>query len=419
MSYLTFLKGLNIASLPHNVKSIQSDYLTIKTQERNNQNTKIKEGRVAVLSLKSPIVKYNQFWGAVGTTSMIRALQSISSEKDIAGVVLDIDSGGGQAYGTPVFHDFIKNYPKPVVAYTDGLMCSAAYHIASASSYIIANKRADSIGSIGAYMHLIDLEGIKEKEGAKVHKFYATKSEEKNAAFEEVLKGNYDRYTKEVLDPLVDEFIDDIKNSRPSIDEKVFKGASYNAEESLKNGLIDHIGLFEDAINKVFELSSLKDKVEEQKENQNTNENNLIMEEIQNNLPVLSTLLGKEGGLKLSSKFFSDKRGLFLTDEQLGVIENELDELKTKANFKNESLKSAQRKLDKVKQMIDESLAKVGLQSADSNEGSIRLLGDLLLKYGLQAGDTPTEAISEGDRFENKDSLINESDSHNTIYKNA
>jgi protease-4 len=40
-----------------------------------------------------------------------------------------------------------SRHSKAVVAYTDGLMCSAAYYN-GATSHIIANKRA-AIGSIG------------------------------------------------------------------------------------------------------------------------------------------------------------------------------------------------------------------------------------------------------------------------------
>jgi protease-4 len=34
-------------------------------------------------------------------------------------------------------------------------MCSAAYYIGSATSHIIANKRADAIGSIGVMVSLL------------------------------------------------------------------------------------------------------------------------------------------------------------------------------------------------------------------------------------------------------------------------
>jgi protease-4 len=59
-------------------------------------------------------------------------------------------------------------------------MCSGAYYIAAATQKIIANKRADAIGSIGAYATIVDSNGIFEHFGAKVHTIYAKKSTEKN-----------------------------------------------------------------------------------------------------------------------------------------------------------------------------------------------------------------------------------------------
>src|SRR5690606_27539836 len=133
-------------------------------------------------------------------------MQNMLNESNCAGVVLDIDSGGGQVSGTPEFHDVVKNASKPVVSYTDGLMCSAAYYIGSAASYIVANKRADAIGSIGVMIHFVDLTGYYEKKGAKVITEYATKSTEKNKAYEELIKGNPDEYIKKELDPINEDF---------------------------------------------------------------------------------------------------------------------------------------------------------------------------------------------------------------------
>ena len=403
-SYLTLLKELVIAGIKPNEKYVQSEFFTTRAQGEKTFNNESHSNRVAILSIKNPIVKYDQFFGVVGTKTMIRKLEAISLDEDIAGVVLDIDSGGGQCYGTPLFHDFIKNYPKPVVAYTDGLMCSAAYYIASACSHIIANKRSDAIGSIGAYAYVVNWDGAKEKLGAKVHMVYSSKSPEKNKAFEDLLKGNYDQYIKEELDPQVEQLIKDIKDVRPLINEEVFKGTTYNAEESLKNHLIDQIGSFDDAINKVFEFASSSKKTEEQKENGNNNKNTLTMKEIQNNLTSISDILGKEDGLKLSSKLFSDKKGVFLTAGQLELIESELKKRKDDFDSQVKLADGVRDELKNIKQAVKESLTKASLQAADSCEGSIYLLGNLLNKYGLQPGAMTTTIASKGDRFEDVES---------------
>ena len=126
------------------------------------------------------------------------------------------------------------------------------------ANHIIANKRAEAIGSIGAYTTILDLKGFYEQIGVKIHEIYATKSTDKNAEYREVLEGNYEPYLKNELDPLVDQFIEDMRNSRSNISEEVFNGATYNGPEALEKGMVDSLGDLNDAINKVFELSNNK-----------------------------------------------------------------------------------------------------------------------------------------------------------------
>lgn len=262
---------------------------------------------VAVVSLKSPIFKYDQECGPRGTKSYIARLNALKNNPDVSGVVLDIDSGGGQVYGTPEFHDFLKEYPKPVVAYTDGLLASAAYYIASGADHIVANRRADAIGSIGAYAEFLDLTGYYEKKGAKVHTIYAEQSTEKNKSYRDILEGNYDTYIKEDLNPTVDQFVQDIKSTRSKINKSVFKGAIYNAEKALELNLIDEIGSLETAISKVFELS---------KQNSKSNSKNMNTKEF----PQIQKALGLETPLAMNDN------GSFLNEEQLQSLENQLEQ---------------------------------------------------------------------------------------------
>jgi protease-4 len=266
--------------------------------------------QVAILSIKNPIVKHDQFCGPQGTKSMTRELLHLENDDSVAGVVLDIDSGGGQAYGTPEFHDFLKEYSKPIVAYTDGLMCSAAYYIGSAADSIVANKRAEAIGSIGAYTQILDVRGHYEKQGAKIHTIYATDSTEKNIAYREALDGDYEKYIKQELDPLVATFVADMQAARPSINKAVFKGATFNASNSLDLGLIDSIGNLQSAIDKVFELSS-----------KNTNTKNT--QKMSKNYANIQSALG----LEVAFESNSDK-GFFLSEHQMEVINLAMGEAK-------------------------------------------------------------------------------------------
>lgn len=287
-------------------------------------NGKNQSDYVLVIDLKDPIYKYSQECGPQGTKSKMRIMDRYKNDSFCKGIVLDIDSGGGQVSGTPEFYDYIINYGKPVVAYTDGYMCSAAYYIGSACSYIVANKRADHIGSIGTMVYFIDFTGWYEKEGAKVITEYATKSTDKNRDFEELLQGKPEGYIKNQLDPITEDFIADIKAVRKNVSEDVFTGGTYSASISLSKGLIDEIGTMQTAVDKVFEQA-----VQPSNLNPNTN-----MSKQRANLQAVLSL-----DAPLAS---TEENGSYLNEEQLDAVENRLGELETINSTLTEQLTAAQ-----------------------------------------------------------------------------
>ena len=264
---------------------------------------------VAVISIKQPILKFtDEYMGFLGSKFYMRLMDSLQSDPTCAGIVLDIDSGGGQVYGTGEFYDYITAYPKPVVTYTDGYLCSAAYYIGNAANYIVANKRADAIGSIGAYATFLDFTGLWEKLGAKSHTLYASLSTEKNFESREITNAaNYEPYIKNVLDPIVATFHTDMKATRPGLNEAVFAGSTWSGPEALAMGLVDELGTLDTAILKVHELDNL------QSNNQNSNNMSTPRANLQAVLGLGTTPLAETA-----------EKGTYLNAGQLDSIETDL-----------------------------------------------------------------------------------------------
>lgn len=359
-----------------------------------------KDNYVLILSLKDPIYKYNQECGPSGTKTKQRIMERYESDPTCKGVVLDIDSGGGQVSGTAEFYDFIKNYSKPVVAYTDGMMCSAAYYIGSAASHIVANKRVDAIGSIGTMINFIDMTGAYEKIGAKIITEYATKSTEKNKDFEDLLKGDPKGYIKNVLDPITDDFHTDMKAVRKNLSEDVLKGGTFNSQASLKNGLIDEIGTMQTAINKVFALAKKSPK--------NSNLNNSKQNTMSKlNVPLIEAAIGSA---------FSEgetENGILLTDEQANAIEallatnaQAIADAQTAAAANIEAItglvaaaKEATTNATAVTTAIQNALTTAEVENAAtlSNEEGITALSALVAEYGGKDGGKPSNAPASTD----------------------
>jgi protease-4 len=361
-----------------------------------------KDNYVLVVSLKNPIYKYNQECGPRGTKSKQQIMSRYESDPNCKGIVLDIDSGGGQVSGTPEFHDFIKNYSKPVVAYTDGMMCSAAYYIGSAAKHIVANKRSDAIGSIGTMIHFVDMTGYYEKKGAKVITEYATKSTDKNKDFEDLLKGKPEGYIKNELDPITETFHADMNSARPNLNSEVLSGGTYNAEVSLNNGLIDEIGTLQTAIDKVFSLAK-------------SNKNNTQLNNSKNNpmsklnVPLIEAVIGAS---------FSEgetENGIILTDEQATALENRLSEndtaiatAETEATTSSERITELEATNTTVTTAIQNALATAEVEGAAtmSNEEGVTALSNLVVEYGAADGGKTTQTLNRTDNDDTDTNVV-------------
>src|SRR5262245_45675164 len=117
-------------------------------------------GGAAIVPVIGSLVNRGGFLDALsGITSYepLRVqIRSAMADKDVSAILLDIDSGGGEAIGAFETGDAVRaaSRVKPVTAIANGLCCSAAYAIASGASRIIAT-RSSLTGSIGtALLHL-------------------------------------------------------------------------------------------------------------------------------------------------------------------------------------------------------------------------------------------------------------------------
>lgn len=377
--YINEMYGVSL--VPSIYKSLTSNSIEEKSIEQlmiekqsATENTAISSSanKVVVVDFNQPVVKFD-YWPWLGTKSYTKILDQLKADDSVAGVVLNIDSGGGQVYGTPEFYDYIKNYSKPIVAYTDGYMCSGAYYIAAPTQRIFANKRADAIGSIGAYATIVDGNGIYEHFGAKVHTIYATKSTEKNSEYREVIQNsNYEPYIKNQLDPIVESFITDMKEARPNISEEAFKGGTWTGEQSVAMGLVDENGTIQDAINYVFELS-----INSSNQKLNTNMNT-------KSLPKVEAVLSLKAPLALNDN------GSFLNEEQLDTIEASLETLETENSNLQTQLSEATTANETAVNAITAQLTEATNQ-ATALETSVDAI---MTNLGLPVAGTITEKLA-------------------------
>ena len=221
-------------------------------------DTNIPEGSVAVIPIRSEILKYDQPCGPRGSQSILTDVKSADQNPNIKSILLVVDSPGGQVTGTDLLADAISNSTTPVVAYIEGMAASAAYWIISGASKIIASSDLDRIGSIGTMLMVEDLKPALEAQGVKFHEVYASLSVDKNKDFNQVLDGNYEAYQKNVLDVINSKFLSSVKLNRPGLEDSTLTGKIYFAPQAIALGLIDEIGSLDHAISLADSLANEK-----------------------------------------------------------------------------------------------------------------------------------------------------------------
>lgn len=203
---------------------------------------------VAVLPVFGVLTpRASSFSEVSGLTSVARLQEKFAAALDdskISGIVLVIDSPGGQAAG---IHEFARQIfaargRKPIVSYVSAVAASAAYWIASAADEVVADRTAQ-LGSIGVVMSYVDRSKAQEAAGEVEREIVSSQSPKKRLS----------PATKEgraAVQALVDElaaiFIAEVAVFRGvdagTVEQRFGQGGTLLAEQAVAVGMADRLG---------------------------------------------------------------------------------------------------------------------------------------------------------------------------------
>jgi len=272
-----------------------------KINVRTNLN-ELPANTIAYVDIDGPLFK-NGYICSDGMADYAELFYAITNAPNIVGVILDIDSPGGQVDGTATLADAIKfcTQFKPVIGFVDdGMSCSAAYWVLSACTEIYCSQPTDTVGSIGVYCTIADWNAYYAHEGLPVKDVYAPESSNKNIKYREAIAGN-DELLQNDLSFIAKNFINTVSYNRlGKLKGNSWKtGATFFAKDALEIGLIDGIKNFD------FVLKRTKRFIHQQK---NTN------------MAFEKTLT-----VAKAFAFTVTDDGFALTEEQLNSIETALN----------------------------------------------------------------------------------------------
>lgn len=204
---------------------------------------------IAVIPVFDIITLQDQLCGPTGTLTKSKFLDSAGQDTEVEGVILFIDSPGGEAHAmfqfTNAIKEFKANYKKPIVAFVGSMAASAAYGIAATCDKIVVSDTHSMLGSIGTYITVFDHKKSLESEGIFIHEIYASDSSNKNIEWRAAIAGDEKPMLK-MLKSFNDRFISIVKDGRPEIKDTVnikpFTGSIIFGSDAITLGMADVIG---------------------------------------------------------------------------------------------------------------------------------------------------------------------------------
>jgi len=202
---------------------------------RSDGKSEVANSLISHLSL-SGVMRMEDGSYTFGAKTLSSFLRNADAMPEVAGHLIEINSGGGEALAGALMHETVKNLTKPVYALVH-LAASAAYLTASAATKVFMQSEFSSLGSIGAMASL-------DKEMLKLYRenvldVYASNSQEKNEEFRQlIVDGKTDLYEKR-LTALASVFHQKVKASRPKVSLDTLKGRLYIGDTAMAMELAD------------------------------------------------------------------------------------------------------------------------------------------------------------------------------------
>ena len=197
----------------------------------------------------------------VKTPEFSRLIDSVAGNQRLKALLLDIDSPGGSATGSEVLYRAIQRVAeeKPVYAYVRGMGASGGYYLACAASKVYALPTA-LVGSIGVIYLRPVLEQLLSKVGVDFSVYKSGEFKDMTGFWRSPTDRESEKF-QELINEIFDNFVAVVAEGR-SLDEtkvrEIATGEIMTAQKGIRQGLVDEIGDFKDALEAAAEAGGCK-----------------------------------------------------------------------------------------------------------------------------------------------------------------
>jgi signal peptide peptidase SppA len=151
---------------PTLAQHIREGVLALQAERRSEDSTllyQVQDG-IAVLTISGTLMKATSSFGGPSTVAYRKAIRSAVQNEQVKGILMVIDSPGGTSAGTgDLARDVAAaNRQKPVYAFAEDMMASAAYGIGVQAELLLTNQNA-LVGGMGTYTVVTDSSGAAQE----------------------------------------------------------------------------------------------------------------------------------------------------------------------------------------------------------------------------------------------------------------
>lgn len=214
------------------------------------ENIETRKGLFAHLKL-SGVMRMEDGLCSYGIGTLVEQIQKANANPNIAGILFEVNSGGGEATAGQALNLAIKDSKKPVVSFVRNAGSAALMGILHSKAIVMAGAQA-RIGSIGvftAYNRKM-VEAIKEQ----VTFVYSATSPDKNAAERQlVYTGDHSLLQQQInkADSLFEREVSKALQLKGDEDmqRETLNGGFFYANDGVRRGLANSVGSFKTAVN--------------------------------------------------------------------------------------------------------------------------------------------------------------------------
>ena len=215
-------------------------------------------GPVAVVHISGTLVHADPGGGDTTYSDAATAVRAAATDPAARAVILRINSPGGTVAGVEELVGAVRYAGKPVYAYTDAVMASAAYWV-GAQALGVGAARTAQVGSIGVVATHADFSKLMDRVGIKIS--YITSGRYKAMGNPAEPLGDEARgYIQERIDAVYRVFLGDVAGARGlALDsaEAWADGRVFPADAAKAAGLVDRVEGFHHFLRHVIEETKM------------------------------------------------------------------------------------------------------------------------------------------------------------------